>query len=699
MYLTLTDKIPAARIVNACRKARAALAFLAACLALCLAFPACGAAAGNPAGLQMTITSGFDGRCKMGGLNPVVVEVESGESGCSGTVTLKASERVYTCLLQLEKETKKTMRFSVPFYGADEKIEAVFEGQSAGPVKAEHVPAILPGNTLFVGILSDHPENLYYLKDLDAAGLGGGGVETVELDGEFDYSQAELENINFIVIDDFNTTGLGAAGTGLLKDWVSLGNCLLAGAGDSRQKTLTGLLAGLSVPSLLGDGVVVPVDGGIAGSTAESVSDTLLKHITPYAVARAVRGSGLLQRSNGAAKLSGAAEEALRPEKGGIYFVFSLLLLYLLAAWAAALAGQRFRWAYGAVIAFFCLLFLGLSLPSGIFRAAAGAAGVRVYGAVNRDYFLTCVYPYRGKAARVAIPGAAFASVPGGVWAGDARSREIYCSGDAGHYMQSSSYGPGGGLDNALTLGGDGVISGEITNPLPYTLENCFLLVGDTVIPVGKMAGREKFRVRYTADHGLKDTGDYNYLDRLGRAAGVLDQRRQMIEYYFYNLEDYKPGGRLIGFSRETAGLEVNGSLRNIRRTVLNVFPIDLKGGEGGINLPPEVIRPVAGQHPAGESESRREYTGEAGGELRLYYVMPPGLKEEEIKFTEAAGSERGSVSLYNRAVGGWDKLEEGSLAGEKLREYLSGGPLVLSIGGGSRTLVPQMAVKGVAER
>lgn len=667
-------------------------------LAVCLGFLAGGGAVRAASGVDIAIRSGFDGRCKLGGLNPVVVDVKAVSGGCRGILRLKAGERTYSTPVELAGGAGKAVRFSIPFFGADERIEATFAGEGAELARVEHTPVILPEKTLFFGVLSDSPASLSCLNDLDTFEPGGGKAVMVALDRQLPYSLEELENINFIVIEDFRTAELAGSKAGLLEDWVRLGNCLLVGAGEYAQKNLTGVLAGLREPLRLGDGVVVPVAGGIAGKTPEFLGTVIGKHVTPYALAKAVKGSGLRRRTAGAVKLGGAAGEAIRPEKNSLYFVFSLLLLYVAAVGAAALAGKRLKWAYGAVVVSFSLLFLGLSMFSGIFKAAAGGAGVRVHGSVNRTYLLTCVYPYRGNGVRIAVPGASFASAPGGGEA-DALSRGVYCSGRTGHYVHSSSFEPGGAGEVVLAVSEDGVLSGEIVNPLPQAMENCFLIVGDTVIPVGKMGGREKFSVKYRLDHNLKGTGDYNYLELLYRAAGVQDNRRQLIDYYFYHVDDYQPGGRLIGFAREAAAAEIDGGSLSIRRTVMNVFPINIQPGGGRINLPPEIVRPVAGYGPAEEGEAGREYSGAPGGELKLYYVMPPGLEPAEIVFTGTAGAGEKNVFIFNRAGGRWEILGEEVLAGERLRDYLFDGPLILSLRGGARALIPQVAVKGVAGR
>lgn len=668
-------------------------------LALLLGLPDLCTAAPASSGVDIAISSGFDGRCKLGGFNPVLVELYAGNGGCKGELQLKSGEIILKSPVELAAGAKKIIRFSIPLFRPDQRLEALFSSPGGSGSRAEHQPQILPEKTLFIGILGDSPGELDYLKDMDTSGLGGGGVEVVNLREKLDYSLEELENINFIFLEDFNTAALDQSGSRLLAEWVKLGNCLLAGAGDHRGKNLAGLLSGIHSPTFLGEGVVVPVEGGLAGKAPEAAMAVLVKQLTPHAAAKALRGGGLQQRAAGAARLSGAAEGELLPGKSSLYFSFSLLLLYLLVILAAILAGQKIKWAYAAAVSSFSLLFLGLSLYSGIFGPAAGGAAVRLHGDMAVTHALNCVYSGEGGEGSLKIPGASFAWALGSGWNSDALCSGVSYTGGEGRYIYTCSYGPGTTGDNALTLDGDGAVSGEIVNPLASAMESCFLLVGDTAIPVGSLEGRERFSVDYRLDHNLGGSGDYNYLDLLYRAAGLGDSRRQLLDYYFYNLEDDRPGGRLIGFSREKAAAEINGDVENMDLLVLNVFPVGFNSGEGLLNLPPEWIKPVVDCGPAAENEFRREYAPGTGGELKMHYILPAGLKPREISLTGPSPGEAGDVMAYNRKTGAWEKLPGTTLAGEKLLDCVSSGPLALKIAPGSSILIPQLAVKGSEER
>jgi hypothetical protein len=650
------------------------------------------------ASAELTIRSGFDGRCKLGGLNPVTVEVKASADGCRGELKLKVGERTYVAPVDLEAGGAKTVRFSVPLFSAGEKIEAALEVEGREQARTDHAPVILPESTFLLGLLSDSPASLSYLTSLDTQGLGEGQVVTVALDRQLPYRLEELDNINLIAVEDFRTAELNENQARLLEDWVRLGNCLLVGAGEYSHKTLTGVLAGLRAPLPLGDGIVVPVAGGLVGQDLHFLRQVVGRHFTAYALAKAVRGTGLSRELAGARKLSGAATESIRPEESSWYLVMSLLLLYVLCVGVAAFFGRQSRWAYGALVVCFSLLFLGLSLYTGISRAAAGGAGVRLHGPLNRTFLLTCVYPYAGEGARIAFPGSSFAwALQGG--RADALAREIY-SDASENYVFSSFLEVGGSGDGdlALTVSPDGLLSGRITNPLPYTMEHCFLIVGDTVIPVGRMKGRERFTVDYRLDHNLSETGDYNYLELLYRAAGVQGHRRHLIDYYFCQLDDYGPGGRLIGFTREEGAVEINGRKLRFWRTIMHVFPIRIGPEDGRMEyLPPETIRPIRGHGLTGENEAVREYPGAPEGELKVYYVIPRGLEPTEIVLAPASVAGNPNVLVFNPVGRRHEILQQEVLSGEKLQEYLSDGPLVLSLRGELRMLVPQVAVKGVA--
>jgi hypothetical protein len=676
---------------------------LATCLTVCFAvLPATVIKADASPGLDLTVVSGFDGKCKLGGLNPVVVIVEAKESGYSGLLKVKAGERTYSCRIELASGSRKEVRFTIPFFRANDRIEVVFE--SGGQVLADAVstPEILPERTIFIGGVSDSPQNLYYLKEMDTSELGGGKVEIVSLGGDLNYSLAELENMNLIVIEDSRKVNFSERAAKLLQEWVKSGNCLLIVAGESPPAAFAGIIKDLSRPASLGDGIIVPVDGGVLAKSPQFVQGIILKHVTPYAVAKAVNGSGLPKQIKGAGNLNGVADNTLRPDKNTMHFILSFLVLYMFTALVAAFSVKRLKWVYAALVGASCLVFLVLSLTSGIFKPAAAGAAVRVHGTATRTYALTCIYPYGEDEVRVKSPGAFFTSaLDGGGWESDPSSGEVKYSGKTGKYIYTSSLDLNGAEDSALVADSSGILSGELKNPLPDKLENCFIIFGDTVIPVGDLAGREKISLNYRLDYNLRGSGDYNYLAALCRAAGTQGLRRQMVDYYFYNVDDWQTGGRLIGFSSETGDLEINGNRQKTKYTVLNVFNIAVAEASQELFLPGETIRPVVDYGPGSagsEGTGKREYPGEEGREMKVYFVLPPGLKSFEISITGTPGRAGESVRVYSRNSKAWDEVKGGTLAGEKLQDCVSGGPLILKISGGGRTGIPQIAVKGATE-
>jgi len=683
------------------RRALKILLGLTACLTVCfLLSPAAVSKADASPGLNLTVGAGFDGKCKLGGLNPVVVSVESKESGHSGLLKVKAGERTYSCRVELESGSRKDVRFTIPFFRANDRIEVVFENGGQVVAEAASTPEILPERTIFIGGVCDSPQRLYHLKEMDTSELGGGKVEVVSLGGDFKYSLEELENLNFIVIEDSRQVNLSERAAKLLQEWVKSGNCLLIGAGENPPAAFAGVIKDLSRPALLGDGVIVPVDGGVLNKPPQFAQGIILKHVTPYAVAKAVNGSGLSKQIKGAGNLNGVADNTLRPNKNTVYFIFSLLTLYLAAALAAAFSAKRLKWVYAALVGASCLVFLGLSLSSGIFKPAAAGAAVRVHGAATRTYALTCVYPYGGGEVRVKSPGAFFASaLDGGGWESGPAPGEVKCSGKTGQYIYAASLEMTGAEDSVLAIDRDGVLGGELKNPLPDKLENCFIIFGDTVIPVGNLAGREKISLNYRPDHNLSGSGDYNYLAALYRAAGIQGLRRQLIDYYFYNVDDWRTGGRLIGFSSETKDVEINGNRQKAKHTVLNVFNIAVAGASRELRLPGETIRPVVDYGPGSagnEGAAKREYPGKEGREMKVYFVIPPWIKPLEISFTAPPGRAGESVLAYNYNNKTWDDPGGGALVGKKLQDCVAGGPLILKISGGARAVIPQIAVKGV---
>lgn len=649
--------------------------------------------------INISISAGFDGKCRMGGINPVTVTLETKEKGFQGMLNLEADGKKYSHKVQLAKDAKKSFRFSIPFLNANAKISASCESGGKTSANIITTPIILPENSVFVGILSDTPENFKYAEEMDFCSFGSKKKLTADLGKNFEYTREQLDCFNFILLDNFDMSNLSDESRKDLKDWIRSGNCMLVGAGKYAYKNLKGDFKNMNSPQNIGEGMIVPVKEGLENAAPEYIEGMLEKYITSYGIAKIVAGSGLPQQMRNAERLYSTVDGQLRPASNILFFLLALLALYLCAAGISVYMGKKRKWLFTVVIAGFCVVFYITALWGGIQEPSAAAAAVKIYGnsSGTRTYALVGTYPRGEEKVSLKLPGASFVYACGenqGV--DDPLGKEAVFSGKGSHYAYSSSLEPHEDFRFALNLAEGDVLTGKIKNPLPYRLHNCFLILGDTVIGLGELGGREEVQVKYRLDHVLKDTGDYNYLDSISRAARMDGWERQLFEYYFYNLEDSAAGGRLFGFAEDRTEAQIDGRRKNIRTAALHVFRADIVPDGGVADLPGEYIKPVAYPGESMDSMEKREALQEKGKELKVYYALPSNIRAQEIKFSGRPEPGAGKLEVFNREKASWLEPDGDTLSGEKLYGCVSKGPLVVRIVDGSRVILPQISLKGI---
>lgn len=669
------------------------------CLGLCLTvfLPAAGA---DSAPVEMTVQLGFDNKCRLGGINPVTVTLATANGPYSGWLRVTTGAAEYRCPVEIGAGARKELRFSLPFFKANQTVEAVFEQNGQVLAQAVQSPDVFSERTVMIGVLSDSPGQLGWLTDVDMKESGGGKTEVIDLGRSLKYSREELENFNFIVIEDFPTASLTKQESGLLEEWIQRGNCILVGAGDRSGKTLTGICDGLVEAQPLGEGMIIPVPAGLLNNDPQTIQGILTHYITPYALNKGIHGTGLAGRIKGITNYTGVADYALKPGTEFLYFMVSLLALYMISVVVSIFTAGRLPWLYAGLVVFFSILFLILPSHNGLNQPACAGAAVRVYGPPTHTYTLTCLHPFSAEGVSVADPAASFTWLLGDSAAViDAFSGELTCNTQNTFYTYTQTTEMSSVESISLSVDDAGRISGRLTNPLPEQLEHCFVIFGDTSIPVGSLDGKESVAVDYRLNHNLQGSGDYNYLASLHSAAGMQDIRRQLIDYYFYNIDDLKPGGRLIGFSTVTKPVEVDGRSQPVRYSVMHVFAVDIPGRNQPIILPAETIRSIADRGTDGtgnENGVKRELPGKPGGEARIYYVMPPNLEPLDISVTGILPpGGRNRITVYNRSREAWEDLDENRLIGERVQSLVDSGPLLLQVTGDYRSSLPQIAVRG----
>lgn len=628
---------------------------------------------------------GFDGKCKLGGINPIKVTIESKNTEYSGRLNVNVGDRVYTHKVDLEKNTKKSFEFAIPIFNEND-IE-VDVGNDDVIDATDVSPEIYSQDTIFVGILSDKYEDYYYMNDINI--LDKDNVQVVKLDNTLNYTTAEIYNIDFIVLDNFSTKDLTEKGENTLKNYIKRGNIVLVGNGKYAYKNLTGVFKNLDNKTNIGDGRVLPVDL----ENKNIVNGTLQKNITPALMTKINNTSNFESRINQIKKLYNSCDNILKPKYSSLYFLIAILVIYIFLLTLSIFIKKYHKYSFLSVVVGFCVVFYGLALWGGFESTKGALASIKVYKDGLYTYNLANIYPYKKDGIDITTFNSEFLdAVDSEKYEVDLIDKKIEYTDKENYHIYSHGFKDIQSEDITISLSKDDILNGDIKNTLSNKMINSFLIVGDTVINIGDIDGKEVVNINYKIDHNLRNTGDYNYIEKICKDAELNNYQRDMLEYYFYNINDFD-NVKLIGFSSENNKLKIDEKDQKIKESSMNVFDVKLKSNN---YAPCETIKPVVyyGQNKEKVNE-KREYILQ-NNSITLYYKIPDNLKAYNIDIFTKADTDDLYLEYFNQVTNSWEALNDLNLKEEQIYEGTSKGPLTLRLTGSGRVILPQISVNGL---
>ncbi|MBF8982522.1 hypothetical protein IZY60_03120 [Lutibacter sp. B2] len=643
--------------------------------------------------LDVSIEAGFDLKCKSGGINPVKVIVESKEKEVKGNVKINVDGRIYTHHVDLGPNAKKELLFSIPIFKENEDIIVEFENNGEVLESKTISPDILGEDTILAGILSDTPENIYYLEELKNYVPSNKNVEVINLDKDMKYSLKEIDNFNFIVVDNFNTENLLPESQKTIKSWISKGNSVLIGANKYDYKTLTGIFEGIKDTKQIGDGYIIPVKGDLENSDIEFIKNTIEKYITPTALSKVLQGNDLKGKIQDSKNLYPAVEHLLKSSYNSVFCLIAFLVIYFIFMGVAIYLGKN-KWLFTSVIMSLFVLFYVFALWGGFQKSKVVGADIKIYNNGITSYSLSTIYPYKQSQVSVHVKDALYIDdVNSDEYSINPIEQKInYTSVTEDSPLSFYSEGfKDCKIQNMKVKLNEDVLSGEITNILTDKMYNCFLVVGDTVVNIGNLDGKEKIDINEKLNHNLRNLGDYNYLENIYKTTQMKEYQKQMFEYYFYHVKDYSYEAKLIGFSKEDSNIEINEKKQKSKKLSCNVFDVQIENDKEKTYMPAGMIKPIVDYGNNEKSEEKNEYILEEGKEITVYYSMPKNTKVENLKIYAKADSS--DIYLEAFKNNRWVLLTSSELNEESLKSYISKGIFILRIKGNGRIIIPQIEI------
>ncbi len=320
---------------NRVRRSRgkmAAAILLFCCLAFCCLFwqKKCFAFSGteeskeDTAGLDskvdLNIKYGYENMAKGDRCIPVEITLENNrDADLNGIIKFKAMESdgviyQYDYEITLPEGEKRTNQYYIPIgtnaqylYVTLEENDGIGTWTETGNVIASrqvklNISQDVP--ELFIGLLSDRPENLDYLNGV---GVSYSTLRTrsfVLKQEAFPVSEVGLNLLDVIVVNDYTLRNLSEQQTAAIMDWVYSGGILILGTGQRVDDTL-----GRFAPELLDDSYGMPNRRHINLGEAfplESPDEGMMELVC---VDIPLHGGSVILSSNGFALLTAAAKE------------------------------------------------------------------------------------------------------------------------------------------------------------------------------------------------------------------------------------------------------------------------------------------------------------------------------------------------------------------------------------------------------
>lgn len=646
--------------------------------------------------LTMDVEVGFDGKCKLDGLNPVKITMLSNNKDIDGELLLKIDDRLYKSPISLPGGTKKAVEFSIPIFKGNTSMEVSFKSGENIILNKYITPKIINSGSMVIGLLSETSEELYYIKSINPYFLEDRHVEIINLDKNIDYSLDELDNINVIIIDNFNIDALTKEKQELFLKWINRGGLALVGTGEFHYKTKTGVFSEINDVEKMGSGAIVALPNNlIKEKDSKLIQDTIEEHITSKGLEAVMNQNYLHKKAQASKDLQFISDHLFKPTGDRLLFLTILILTYIILIFGIFFWKGRTKGTTFAVVIGVSLIFYILAWSGGLQSSKVVSSSIILYEEDTTSFSLTNIYPYKEDIMSIDISSASFAKeLTNSKYSLDPIDKQIIYHDTRPHYLFIKEAYSREKLKLNLELKED-LISGELINPLADKLYNAFLVIGDTAVPLGDIKSKERVKIQYKLDHNLFNLSDYNYIAQISEIAELGTYKKGLLEYYLSQIKTKGIKCKIVGFTEREKSIAVSGKSKKARSLSLNIYPVNIISGTDEISLPPQFIEPVSYHNKELSKKVQNEYNLNKNDELLLYYVIPSSIRPNNISvYTKIEGGEM-KMNIYNHHKDIWEKLNSEMLKGDNLKDYINNGPLSLKIEGEGRLIIPQIAVKG----
>lgn len=636
----------------------------------------------------------FNGKVKVGCINPIEITVESLGKDLNGKLCLYIEDEKYEHNINISSNNIKSYTFSVPIKKTIKSIKISIMEMDKILAEKQIPIEICDNKTLFLGILSDNVNNYNLLKNININPIDIKNVEIIDLKNK-NLSLEYMQNLNLIVIDDFNSQGLTNEQQENLDKWLNVGGIVFIGKYKYGYKNLSGVFEKINETIAVGKGAIVPIGFDLTDKkNILQFNKVIMKNMNKDFLYKLTQNINFKDEGIKSEKLKNSANNMLKININIIYFLISVLFIYIIIFLILIFSKRSKAYLWGATILGFSLIVFVVYFIADIGKEKITSASLNRYsGHICTTNSLLNVYPYK-KDLSISLKDSLVMCQQGtGKYSLNPIEKKITYNPtlETNYLYNISMNNMEKKIENKLVLDKN-QIKGDIVNQLPYKLKDCFLIVGDTVVKIGDLDSKEKIKLEYTLDHNLKDNGDYEYLNNIEKM--ISDKYGKEFLKYYFNLNDIDElNCKLIGFSKTKLNADVNGKMRKLNDMDMEVLPVNIEFSKNEINISHGIVQPIVEKQFGDKEGNIREYTFKKDEYIKMYYLIPKNINAKKINLSNTFGEGKFSIQIFNYSLNKWENLN--SLVISNLQHINENKLLCLRIKGEGRLIIPELSLQG----
>lgn len=247
--------------------------------------------------IKLKVEAGIDSVYKIGNNVPVNIEIENNLKDINGELQVEVETSqmdqqnnvtIYAQNINISNNSSKNITLNVPIMKYLTKLKVnIVDGKNTVYEKTFSIPGGVNYEGVIIGILSDNYDSVSYMNSIKFPINRNSTIKNVKLNEKnLPDDSSVLNNLNVIIINDFDTSKLSENQYEAIKKWINEGGMLVIGTGPSYNKTLSLFKKDNFISGEIGN-----VEDVVTRALFEVVEDYNSRAVTLSAVSMDIKGS------------------------------------------------------------------------------------------------------------------------------------------------------------------------------------------------------------------------------------------------------------------------------------------------------------------------------------------------------------------------------------------------------------------------